>query len=403
MAVLITCVSNLVNDIKCKFDVATTGFVKDSNCLYFVGENLDLAYEYTMKLVALCKSRKFPCNMDTSLLIVAINHFQKVGIAVVVCNTDGQRLLPILMNNRNCNIDVLVVHSLFVDEVNRAINILETTPCKQELELRSADILDSLQNSITELQSLDSIYLQVSVSKIVILGYVEEEVISVLKRLQKEIHDTSVTTETLSFSKEELQFLRHIMFVKPTDKAKEVLSLLSKSLIITVKDSPVSIVVTGTSKAIAGGIKCINQELLNAFQVKAVSSRCHASFLSQVDEFVRKPLEEELRVAVHSFIVRKSERYTPTKTVMIYIKVYSTDDNDFKKACEVISVSAAFCAIFSVNVQLILFVTCLYHHAIQCCKESMKVWATFWPNIILKLYHHGILTTHKCTTLLQKN
>ena len=343
MFVLITCLPNLVNDIACKFGVTVTGFVEDSNCLRFLGEKIDIAYGYVMEQVALCKSREFPCNMDTSLAIVAINHFKKVGIAVVVCNTNGQRLLPILLSNRNANIDVFIVHSIYVDEINHAIDILETTPCKQALELPSADIMDVLQDSITEIQSMHSVYLQVSLSKIVIQGYAEKEVSTAFKRLQKEIDDSAITTVTLSFSKEELQFLRHIMFVKPTEKAKKLLSLLSKSLSIMVKDSPVSIGLTGPSKAVADGIKCISQELLNVFQVKAVSSRCHSRFLSQIDEFVRKPLEEEFRVAVYSFIVRKSERYTPTETVMIYTKVYSTDDDDFKEACEVISVSVAIC------------------------------------------------------------
>ena len=102
------------------------------------------------------------------------------------------------------------------------------------------------------------------------------------------------------------------MFVKPTEQAKEVLSTLSKSL--TVKNSPVSIEFTGTSKAIADGKKHINQELLKNFQVKAVSSRYHPNFLSQIDEFVRKPLEE-LNVVVYYFPVHGSEEFTPTKTV----------------------------------------------------------------------------------------
>jgi len=354
MLVLITCVPNLVNDVERVFGVTVTGFVEGSNCLHFVGGKLDLAYGYVMEQVALCKSREFSCNMDTSLVLVAINHFKKVGIAVVVCHSNGQSLLPILLSNKNTSIDVLVVHSLFGEEINRAIDVLESSPYKQELELASENLLEVLQDSIIELQSEHSIYLRVSASQIMIQGYVEEEVITVHKKLQKEIEDYSVTTVALSFSKEELQFLRHIMFVKPTEKAKEVLSLLSKSLSIMVKDSPVSIALTGTSRAVADGIRCINKELLNVFQVKAVSSRCHASFLSQINEFVQQPLEEEFRVAVHSFIVRKSERYTPTETVMIYTKVYSTDGDDFKKACDVISVSYVLFSVTNANTYYVI-------------------------------------------------
>ena len=339
MLVLITCIPNLVKDIEFKFGVAIVGFVEDSKCLKFIGEKIELAYGYVMDQVDLCKSREFHCNMDTSLVVVAINYFKKVGVAVVVCDINGQKLLPILLSNKNFSIDVLVVHSLSVKEIDQAIDVLESSPHKQEVKLPSEDILPKIQDSITEFQLKYSLQLIVSVDQIVIQGYAADDVTTVSYKLQKKIEDFSVKTIVLSFSlsKEEMQYLKHIMFVKPTEQAKEVLSTLSKSL--TVKNSPVSIELTGTTKAIADGKKHINQELLKNFQVKVVSSRCHPNFLSQIDEFVRKPLEEELNVVVYYFPVHGSEEFTPTKTVMVYTKVYSTDGDDFKKACEVISVS----------------------------------------------------------------
>jgi len=339
MLVLITCVPNLDKDVEFKFGVTIAGLAEDSICLKFVGEKIDLAYEYVMGHVELCKSREFPCNLDTSLLIVAISHIKKAEIAVVVCNTNGQKLLPFLLSNKGANIDVLVVHSLSVKEIEHAIDVLESSPHEQEIKLSSEDILPKLHDSITEFQSKYCLNLLVSTSQIVIQGYAEEDVGTVSDKLKRGIEDFSVNTIVLSFSlsKEEIQYLKHIMFVKPTEQAKEVLSTLSKSL--TVKNSAVSIELTGTSKAIADGKKYINQELLKKFQVKVVSSRCHSNFLSQIDEFVRKPLEEELNVVVYYFPVHGSEEFTPTRTVMVYIKVYSTDDVDFKKACEVISVS----------------------------------------------------------------
>ena len=141
MLVLVTCVPNLMQDIEFKFGVTIVGFVEDSNSLKFVGEKINFAYEYVMDGVELCKSREFPCNMDSSLVIVAINHFKKVEIAVVVCNNDGQRLLPILLSNRNANIDVLVVHSLSVKEIDHAIDVLKSPPHEQEVKLPSEDIL----------------------------------------------------------------------------------------------------------------------------------------------------------------------------------------------------------------------------------------------------------------------
>ena len=200
MLVLITCIPYLVKDIEFKFGVTIVGFVEDSNSLKFVGEKINLAYEYVMDRVELCKSREFPCNMDAPLVIVAINHFKKVGIAVVVCNIDGQRLLPILLSNRNANIDVLVVHSLSVKEIDHTIDVLESPPHEQEVKLPSKDILPKVQESIAEFQSEHSLNLLVSVSQIVIQGYSEEDVIAVSDKLQIKVEDFSIKTIILSFS-----------------------------------------------------------------------------------------------------------------------------------------------------------------------------------------------------------
>ena len=141
MLVLVTCIPNMVEDVETKLNITVKGFAENSTCLKFEGENVCVAHKYVVDQIALCKSREFPCNMDTSLVIVAINHFKKVGIAVVVCNTDSQRLLPILLSNRNANINVLVVHSLSVKEIDHAIDILKMSPYKKEIALASKDTL----------------------------------------------------------------------------------------------------------------------------------------------------------------------------------------------------------------------------------------------------------------------
>ena len=48
------------------------------------------------------------------------------------------------------------------------------------------------------------------------------------------------------------------------------------------------------------------------FQVKVVSSRCHPNFLSQIDEFLQKPLKEELNMIVYYFPVHGSEEFPST-------------------------------------------------------------------------------------------
>ena len=337
MLVLITCIPNLTNDIETKWNVTVTGFVKGSTCLNFKGDNIQMAYNYVTKYIGFCKSKEFPCsNIDSTLVTVAIMHIKKVGIAVIICNSDGERLLS---SAKTINVNVLVVHSLSIKEIDQAICVLESSPHKKEVELPSEDMMDKLQENFEEFKAVYTVSIQISIRTVIIQGYTETDVATVRNRLKKLIDDLTVRTVEFSSSKEKMQFLKHIMFDKPTEQAKTLLSFLSESLSLIVENRPVSITLTGNLKAIDEGIKCIEQQLLGNFQVEAVHSRCHPNFLSQIDIFIREPLERELNVVIYYFPVHGSERFEPTKTVGIYIKVYSTDSADFKKACEVLTVS----------------------------------------------------------------
>ena len=336
MLVLITCMPNLVKDIETKWNVTVDGFVEGSTCLSFKGDNIQLAYNYVTECVGFCRNKEFPCcNIDGSLITVAITYIKKIGIAVVICNTNGERLL---LNAKLVNIDVLVIHSLSVKEIDRAICVLESSPHKKEVELPSEDMMDKLQESIEEFRATYSLSLQASIKNVIIQGYEEKDVVAVCDKLRNLIDDLTVRTIEFSSSKEKMQFLKHILFVHPTEQAKTLLSSLSKLMSLKIQNSPISFTLTGNLKAIEEGIKCIEQELLKNFQVEAVHSRCHPNFLSQIDKFIREPLEKELNVVIYYFPVHGTEQFEPTKTVSIYTKVYSTDSTDFKKACGVLTV-----------------------------------------------------------------
>ena len=337
MLVLITCIPNLVKHIETKWNVTVTGFVKDSTCLKFKGGNIQMAYNYVTECIGFCKSKKFSCcNIDSSLVIVAVTYINKIGIAVVICNTNGERLLS---KTKVINIDALVLHSLSINEIDRAICVLESSPHKDEVELPSNDVVDKLQERLEEFRVIYTVSLQVSTRSVTVQGYEKKDVVSVCIQLKRLIDDLVVRTVEYSSSKEKIQFLKHIMFDKPTEHAKSIMSSLSSSTALKVQNSPVSIILTGDLKAIDKGIRCIEQDLLGNFQVEAVHYRCHPNFLSQIDKFIREPLERELNVVIYYFPVHGTERFEPTKTVSIYIKVYSTDSADFKKACEVLNVS----------------------------------------------------------------
>ena len=337
MLVLITCIPNLAKDMETKWNVIVTGFDEGSTCLSFKGGDIQEAYDYVRKRVGSCKSKEFPCsNVDAALVTVAVMHIKKVGIAVVICNTDGERLVS---STKIINVDVLVVHSLSIEEIDSAICVLESSPCKKEIELPSEGMMNKLQENFEELKAIHTVSLQASMRTVIVQGFTEKDVVAVCNRLRKLIDDLTVRTVEFSSSKEKMQFLKHIMFDKPTEQAETLLSSLSESLSLIVENRPVSITLTGDLKAIEEGINCIEQELLRNFQVEAVHSRCHPNFLSQIDTFIREPLERELNVVIYYFPVHGSERFEPTKTVSIYTKVYSTDSADFKKACEVLTVS----------------------------------------------------------------
>lgn len=339
MLVLTTCMPNLVKDLKTRWNVTVTGFAEGSTCMNFMGDNIEVAYNYVKECVGFCQSKEFHCNIDSSLVTVAIQYIRKVGIAVVICNTDGENLF---LHAKIIRIDVLVIHSLSVREIDQAISILESSPHTKTVELPSKDMMDKLKENFEEFQTTCALSLQTSIKNVVIQGYEEEDVVAAYEKLKKLVDDLTVRTVEINTTKEKMQFLKHIMFDKPTEQAKTLLSTLSRSMSLKVQNGPVSITLTGNCKAIEEGIKCIEQELLENFQVEAVHSRCHLNFLSQIDQYIREPLERNLNVVVYYFPVHGSERFEPTKTVSIYTKVYSTDSADFKKACEVLSVSCYF-------------------------------------------------------------
>ena len=339
MLVLITCIPNLVKDIETRWDVTVTGFVEGSTCLNFKGDSIQMAYKYVMECVGCCRSEEFPCcNIDISLVTVAVAYIKKIGIAVVICNTSGERLLS---NARIMSTDILVVHSLSVKEIDRAICVLKSSPHKKEVDLPSKDMEAKLQESFEEFQKTYALLLQASPNNVVIQGYEEKDVIALYEKLKKLIGDLTIRTVEFNASKEKLQFLKHIMFEKPTEQAKALLSSLS-TISLKVRNGPVTFTLTGSLGAIEEGIKSIERELLGNFQVEAVHSRCHPNFLSQIEKYLREPLEEELNVVVYYFPVHGTERFEPSKTISIYTKVYSTDSADFEKAREVLAVSFCF-------------------------------------------------------------
>ena len=337
MLVLITCKPNLVQDIETRWNVTVTGFADCSTCLNFEGDSIQMAYKYVMECIGFCRSKEFSCcNIDISLVTVAIAYIKKVGIAVVICNTSGERLLS---NSRILSTDILVVHSLSVKEIDRAICVLESSPHKKEVKLPSKDTLAKLQQSFEEFQEAYTLSLRALASSIVIQGYNKKDVNALYEKLKKLIDDLKVRTVEFNASKEKIQFLKHIMFDKATEKAKTLLSSLSSSMSLKVQNSSVTFTLTGSLGAIEEGIKGIERELLQNFQVEAVRIRCHPNFLSQIENHIKEQLEEELNVVIYYFPVHGTERLEPPRAVSIYIQVYSTDSVDFEKACKVLAVS----------------------------------------------------------------
>ena len=338
MLVLITCAPKLVKHIKTSWNVTVTGFVEGSTHLNFKGDNIQMAYQYVTQQVGLCKSESFHCSMDNSLLSVAVKSIKKMKISVVICNTDGQSLLPLLEDTAMGGI--LVIHSLFDEPIEHAVNVLKS-PHSRYLKLPVQDIRYQLEDKIKELQIRYRylICLQVLKKETVVQGFIEDDVIDANEELRTLIDELSKVTVEFSHSREEIQFLREIMFFKPTEQAKTLLSHLSKSLSLKVQKTKTSFSLTGNPLATTEGIKCIEQQLLDNFQVETVRFRCHPDFLQLLKELVKEPVERNLNVVIYYFSVNGSEQFEPVKSVMVYVKVYSTDSSDFKKARDIVKVS----------------------------------------------------------------
>ena len=342
MLVLITCIPNLVKHITTSWNVTVTGFIESSTCLSFKGDNFQIAYQYVTEQIGFCKSNKFHCNMTSSLLLVAMKSIKKMKISVVICNTGGQSLLPLLEDTAMVNTEVLVIHSMFVNDIDNAINVLKSAPLNKQLKLPAQDVRCQLEDKIKEFQIRYRYLVCLQVSRrVVVQGYVEGDVIDAYKELKALIVELSKVTVEFSHSREEIQFLRYIMFYKPTELAKTLLSHLSESLSLKIQKSKTSFTLTGDPVATDKGIKCIEQQLLDNFQVGTFRFRCHSDFLQLIKESVKEPVERDLNVVIYYFSVNGSEQLDPVKgvSVMIYVKIYSTDSSDFKKACNIVQVS----------------------------------------------------------------
>ena len=339
MLVLMVCMPNLVKNIKTSWNVTVTGFHEGSTCLNFKGDNFQMAYQYVMKHVGLCKSKELRCIMDTPLLAIAINSIKKLRISVVICSTDGECLLPVLENVKGVYNDVVAIHSLYVKEIDCAIGILECSPHSRQIALSSKEIKHQLKGRINKFQIKYTVSLQVLREDIVIQGYLEDDVVAAYEELKELIDDLSQETIEYSNSREEIQFLRYVMFYKQTEQARTLLAHLSESLSLKIQKSKTSFTLTGNPVTTTEGIKVIDEQLLGNFQVETFRYRCHPDFVQLIKESVKEPVEKDLDVVIYYFSVNGSEQLEPVKSVNIYVKVYSTDSTDFKRACNIIRVS----------------------------------------------------------------
>ena len=330
---------NLVKDVKTSWNVTVTGFHEGSTCLNFRGDNFQKAYRYVMRHVELCESKEFHCNMDSPLFAVAIKCIKKLRISVVICHTDG-KCLPNLENVKGVYNDVVVIHSLDVKEIDHAISILQCSPHSRQLTLPSKDIKRQLKVRINEFQIKYIVSLQVLREGIIIQGYIEDDVVAAFEESKKLIDDLSqVTTEYNNYSREEIQFLRYVMFYKQTEQAKTLLAHLSESLSLKIQKTRTSFNLTGNPIAVTEGINIIEKQLLDNFQVETFKYRCHPDFLQLIKESVKEPVEKDLNVVIYYFSVNGSEQLEPVNSVVIYVKVYSIDSTDFKRARDILRVS----------------------------------------------------------------
>ena len=222
MLLLVTFEPNLVTVIKKNWNVTVTGFHEGSTCLNFKGDNTQMAYDYVTKRVGLCKSKEVPCNIDTSLVKAAIMYINRIGISVIICNTGGEELLPIVAKAESTIVTMLVIHSLSEDnsEIDHAIRILRQDPYERKLDLSLQHGLHHLENKIKELQLQYSLVIQTQESNIVIQGYVEKDVITACEALQK-ITDKLIKTVNYDCSNEKMQYLQHILLESQQTKLKD--------------------------------------------------------------------------------------------------------------------------------------------------------------------------------------
>ena len=323
----------LATELSQKHHIQMEGFHKGSVSLKFDGSPLSigLARQEIDRLVSNFTMRKVPFPYPSSLLASAEKRLKVEGVQAYLQCTPDHETKPV----DSASVILISIHSFCSLELSNALKILSSRPFENCVPLPLGYEVGNISRNFTKIEEEYNVVISVHQPEgdpreygMLVLGYVHKDVQAVFQILKKLVKDSSVRTIPLNCTPEQMTYLKLVLFERPTQESKSVIASLPAQLSCPKKN----ILLTGTREVIdKSQALIIGSPLMLRLVYQSYTFKCNPNFLSQIEQYVLKPMKTRM----HLNVIYKYERLGSSFTIAIF----STKSNDFEKASKLMKVS----------------------------------------------------------------
>ena len=277
MAVLIQLCPNLHSEIQKKYSVTVAGYEQGSNTISFSNGSSSAVrcarqmFQERLQQVAV-DDIPLPC---VELVTSAKKRLEREGIQVMVIE-DGM---------------ALQICSLGREELERALIIVRGKPFEDSVETPPT-AAEAISRDRNDLQESFAVHINVSRGTVFIRGFVKEGVSAACQCVRKMIASALIKREPLSCTPEQHIYLGKVLINEPTEQGKALVSSLPAE--VTFVKGKISLV--GSPEAVQQSREeILRSDIFSRLRLwKTFAFTCSIAFISQIEQFVLKQLEDKL-------------------------------------------------------------------------------------------------------------
>ena len=226
--------------------------------------------------------------------------------------------------------------SLGRKELERALMIVRGKPFEDLVQLSSTSV-EAISGDINNLQDGYAVHISVNSGAVIIRGFVEEDVITASKCVQKLIANASIMREPLNCSPEQHAYLCKALIKEPTEQGKSLVSSIPAE--VSFIRGKISLV--GSPEAVQQSREVIlRSELFCRLKLQnKFPFTCSVAFISQIVQHIFKQYEDKLDFAYYipdaqlKQAGKKGAPITKEKNKGFSITVFSGTPDHFSKIC----------------------------------------------------------------------